>query len=104
MSILDRVHKGTFRKSAISQVLLKPTKKYKQRPVMRLIPFCQRSLGVCAMLFATLPAFSITLTNDTFINLNDTSYDGSDLVISNCTVTIERSLQLNSLQVLQGGT
>jgi hypothetical protein len=44
-------------------------------------------------------AATLILTENTLIEVNDLSYDGSDLVVSNCTVTINGPHSFNSLLV-----
>lgn len=44
------------------------------------------------------------ISTDTTINSMDASYDGADLVISNCTVTIDGPHGFNSLLVTNGGS
>ena len=49
------------------------------------------------------PAAAITLSTDTAISFNNTNYDGQDLSVTNCTVTIDGMHAFNSLQILNGG-
>src|ERR1019366_6881809 len=44
--------------------------------------------GVIALILARLPAFATTFTTDTTINVNDTNYDGTDIVVTNYTLTV----------------
>src|ERR1051326_2956325 len=46
---------------------------------------------------------AITFTNDTLISLNNITYDGADIVITNCTVTIDGGHAFNNLTIRQGG-
>jgi hypothetical protein len=50
------------------------------------------------------PADAIIFTNDTFIAANDFSYDGADIVLSNCTVTVDSAHTFASLGIFSGGT
>lgn len=62
--------------------------------------------AACAVTFLMLAAFSasaVELTTNTFIGALDTSFDGADLVISNCTVTMDGSHAFNSLLITNGG-
>src|SRR5579863_1494035 len=57
-----------------------------------------------ACLLFTAHAWSVTvLTNNTAINPLNFSFDGSDLVVSNCTVTLDGPHSFNSLLIAQGG-
>src|SRR6185369_12122275 len=47
-------------------------------------------------------AGSITFTNDTLISFTDTNYDGQDIALTNCTVTIDGSHAVSSVHVLNG--
>ncbi len=63
---------------------------------------------VClALFFAAIsltPAVAVVFTTDTSIGALDTSYDGQDVVVSNCTVTIDGGHAFNSLRLATGGT
>jgi hypothetical protein len=48
-------------------------------------------------------AMAITFTHDAFISFVDLSYEGQDIVVSNCTLTVDGPHAFNSLQVLPGG-
>jgi hypothetical protein len=61
-------------------------------------------LPVTALLLCGLPAGAITFTNDTAIGFNNTNYDGADLVVTNCTLTVDGLHSFASLQVVNGGT
>jgi hypothetical protein len=62
--------------------------------------------------FLTLLSFTFTLsgfaavvfTNDTLVNSFDTTYDGSDIVVSNCTLTVDGPHGFLSLLVGPGAT
>ncbi|MCW5551443.1 MAG: hypothetical protein KIS67_04670 [Verrucomicrobiae bacterium] len=43
-------------------------------------------------------------TTDTIISATDTNYDGLDLVVTNCTLTVDGAHTFASLQILNGGT
>src|SRR5947208_9062014 len=60
------------------------------------------SLAVCAAQLTT--ASAVVFTNDAAISLSNTSYDGSDLVVSNCTLTVDGPHAFASLLVGAGGT
>ena len=50
-----------------------------------------------------LAASAVTFTNDTAIASYDTNYDGLDITVTNCTVTVDGVHSFASLQVLGGG-
>jgi hypothetical protein len=50
-----------------------------------------------------LQGATIVLSQATVISTEDLSYDGADLVVSNCTVTIAGAHQFSSLAVVKGG-
>jgi hypothetical protein len=56
-----------------------------------------------ALAMGLVPATAITFTNDTLITFGDTNYDGADIVLSNCTVTMDGPHSFASLHVLNGG-
>ncbi len=51
-----------------------------------------------------LSAQAILFTTDTIISATDTNYDGLDLVVTNCTLTVDGAHTFASLQILNGGT
>ena len=71
----------------------------------RFVPLTRRALiaGVIALILARLPAFATTFTNDTTINANDTNYEGADIIVTNCTVTVDGPHAFSSLLVAAGG-
>jgi hypothetical protein len=54
-------------------------------------------------LLSTVAARATVFTSNTAISALDTSYDGTDIVISNCTVTVDGGHSFNSLLVAAGG-
>src|SRR5690348_14623621 len=50
-----------------------------------------RLAPVSALLLARLITHSATFTSDTFIGINNTNYDGQDIVVTNCTLTVDGS-------------
>src|SRR5712671_4955558 len=54
-------------------------------------------------LFITTGARAVVFTNNTAITAIDASYDGADVVISNCTVTMDGAHSFASLSVANGG-
>jgi hypothetical protein len=71
----------------------------------RLVSLTCRALvaGVIALILVHLPAFATTFTNDTTINANDTNYEGADIIVTNCTVTVDGPHAFSSLIVAAGG-
>ena len=71
----------------------------------RFVSLTRRALiaGVIALILARLPAFATTFTNDTTINANDTNYEGADIIVTNCTVTVDGPHAFSSLLVAGGG-
>src|SRR5438105_568343 len=63
--------------------------------------FLAASLALLAASATTAPA--IVFTNNTTIATSDTNYNGLDLVVSNCTVTIDGFHSFASLLVTGGG-
>ena len=56
-----------------------------------------------AVLFYGCTAWAVTFTNDTAIGFNNTNYDGLDIVVTNCTLTVDGMHAFASLQVLNAG-
>ena len=61
-------------------------------------------LALAGFLFAEVSAPAAVFTNNTAISPFDTRYDGSDIVLSNCTVIVSGAHTFASLQVGPGGT
>src|ERR1035438_3280618 len=55
------------------------------------------------LLVPRLAATAVTFTNDTALPSYDTNYDGMDIVVTNCTLTVDGAHSFASLQVLNGG-
>src|SRR5690348_4250318 len=49
------------------------------------------------------PAHAITFTSDALIGVNDTTFDGLDIIVSNCVLTVDGPHSFASVQVLIGG-
>ena len=60
-------------------------------------------LPATALLLHGLAAQAVTFTNDTAISFNNTNYDGLDIVVTNCTLTVDGVHAFASLQVLNAG-
>jgi len=57
--------------------------------------------GVIAL--ACVPAFATTFTNNTIIGVGDTNYDGTAIVVTNCTLTVDGPHAFTSVLVAAGG-
>src|ERR1041385_2884527 len=66
--------------------------------------FISRVMCVAALVFKINTALAVVFTNDTVISLSNFSYDGTDLVVSNCTLTVDGPHAFASLLVGAGGT
>lgn len=62
-----------------------------------------RFIFVVCLLLAAISASAITFTTDTYIGPTDFSSDGQDIVVTNCTLTVDGAHGFNSLQLLEGG-
>src|SRR5436305_13704986 len=62
-------------------------------------------LGAIALLFCASisSAMAVTFTQDTFISFSDLSYEGADIVVTNCTLTVDGPHIFHSLQVQNTG-
>ncbi len=69
-----------------------------KRPFASLLPV----LPITALLLHGLSAGAVTFTSDTAISFNNTNYDGLDIVVTNCTLTVDGLHTFASLQVLNG--
>ena len=58
--------------------------------------------AVC-LLLDPIATPAITFTSDTYIGPADFSSDGQDIIVSNCTLTVDGTHGFNSLQLLNGG-
>ena len=55
------------------------------------------------MLLHGCAAWAVTFTNDTSISVDNTNYDGLDIAVTNCILTVDGAHSFASLQVLNGG-
>lgn len=62
-------------------------------------------IGALALMFCAqiTCAMAVTFTHDAFISFADQSYEGQDIAVTNCTLTVDGPHAFNSLQVLNGG-
>src|SRR5438105_2815967 len=56
-----------------------------------------------ALILSIIQARAVTFTSDTLIRFNNSNYDGADIVITNCTVTIDGRHSFNSVRIQYGG-
>ena len=61
-------------------------------------------LPLAATLLPALTAPCVTFTNDTVISSYNTNYDGLDIAVTNCTLTVDGPHSFASVQVLAGAT
>src|SRR5438270_10856188 len=68
---------------------------------------CFRSLSrvilFCSLLAHGVTAWPITFTNNTFIGSGDTNFDNQEILIANCTVTVDGSHTFAALDIMGGG-
>ena len=64
-------------------------------PIHRLAP-------ITALLLATIIAHAATFTSDTVIGINNTNFDGQDIAVTNCTLTIDGRHAFLSVNLLNG--
>ena len=60
-------------------------------------------LSAAALLLIGCTTQAAIFTHDAAISFNNTNYDGADIVITNCTLTVDGPHAFASLQVLNGG-
>src|SRR2546428_9543910 len=61
-----------------------------------------RLAPITALLLATLIARAATFTSDTLIGINNTNFDGQDIAVTNCTLTVDGSHPFTSVNLLNG--
>jgi len=66
-------------------------------PLMKLSPIC------LLLAVHTATAATVVFNNDTIIAAVDTTYDGSDVIVSNCVLTVDGPHSFNSLRVAATG-
>lgn len=71
---------------------------------MKEYPSARLALVLAALLTQPLLSQTFTFTGDAQIGVNDTSFDGLAIVVSNCTLTVDGPHTFSSLQILSGGT
>lgn len=58
---------------------------------------------IILLVSSAIAAPAVTFTTDTFIAATDPSYEGQDIVVTNCTLTVDGAHGFNSLSVLNRG-
>ena len=66
--------------------------------------FLHLVLPVTASLLCAFPAGAITFTTDTVVSFSNTNFDGENIIVTNCTLTVDGLHSFASLQVLNGAT
>jgi hypothetical protein len=69
----------------------------------RLVFQTGRALGIAIVVLACVPAFATTFTTNTGIGVGNTNYDGTDIVVTNCTLTVDGAHSFSSIHVEAGG-
>jgi hypothetical protein len=59
---------------------------------------------ILTLLAAVPSALAVTFTNDTLISFNNTSFEGQDIVVTNCTLTVDGSHSFGNVRILNRGT
>ncbi len=60
--------------------------------------------ALALLLFGTVaPCFGVTFTQDTLISYTNFAYDGLDLIVTNCTVTVDGAHGFLGVHILNGG-
>jgi hypothetical protein len=78
---------------------------FKPRSVMKTSAFCIRLVAVMvALILGSYLSRAITFTNDTTITYSNSSYDGLDITVTNCTLTVDGPHAFTSLFVANRGT
>src|SRR6266853_3164483 len=61
------------------------------------------SLVLATLLIQLSPAYAITFTGDTHIGVNDITFDGMDIIVSNCTLSVDGPHDFAGIQIVTGG-
>ena len=59
--------------------------------------------SLALLLLGSAPLLAATFTSDTNIGAGNTNYDGTDIVVTNCTLTVDGAHSFSSLLVAPGG-
>jgi hypothetical protein len=71
--------------------------------LLSLFPQTRRALTAGVIALACVPAFATTFTNNTSIGVGNTNYDGTAIVVTNCTLTVDGPHAFSSVLVAAGG-
>ena len=58
--------------------------------------------AITILLLAAFGVPAATFTNDGFIGINNTNFDGQDIIVTNCTLTVDGAHSFTSVQLLNG--
>ena len=58
---------------------------------------------ISGLLICTTMVQGVTFTSDTLIDTNNFTYDGNDIIVDGCVLTINGQHQFNSLQIINAG-
>jgi hypothetical protein len=72
-------------------------------PFLSLLPQTRRALTAGVIALACVPAFATVFTNNTSIGVGNTNYDGTAIVVTNCTLTVDGPHAFSSVLVAAGG-
>src|SRR5260370_36220120 len=64
--------------------------------------FIHRLAPLTVLLLATFIAHAATFTSDTLIGINNTNFDGQDIAVTNCTLTVDGNHAFLSVNLLNG--
>ena len=70
---------------------------------MKALQLLRASTIVFLLTVNPVTTFAVTITTDTYIGATNLSNDGEDLVVTNCTLTVDGPHGFNSLQIQNGG-
>jgi len=60
-------------------------------------------VGLCFLILFSSPSYSVTFTSSTIIDWDNTLYEGQDIIIDGCTITINGEHSFNSLAIINSG-
>ncbi len=99
--------KRTLTKTTVRSKRILNTEKPNQfmRATLFLSLFAQtrRALTAGVIALACVPAFATVFTNNTSIGVGNTNYDGTAIVVTNCTLTVDGPHAFSSVLVAAGG-
>ena len=81
----------------------RPNHFMRANPFIPFFPQTRRALTAGLIALACVPAFATTFTNNTSIGVGNTNYDGTAIVVTNCTLTVDGPHAFSSVLVAAGG-